>query len=91
MKLKRDYIEGIGDTLDLVPIGAWHGNGRKAGALCLARGTTLVSDCVSLTSCLACVFALLVPRDVVRVQDGGHRFWSARGMLASGAFRQCAV
>lgn len=22
---------GLGDTLDMVPIGAWHGNGRKAG------------------------------------------------------------
>lgn len=24
-------MDGLGDTLDLVPIGAWHGNGRKAG------------------------------------------------------------
>ncbi|WOK98011.1 DNA ligase 6 isoform X1 [Canna indica] len=31
LKVKRDYIEGLGDSLDLVPIGAWHGNGRKAG------------------------------------------------------------
>lgn len=31
LKVKRDYMEGLGDTLDLVPIGAWHGNGRKAG------------------------------------------------------------
>ncbi|KAF8316367.1 ATP-dependent DNA ligase [Clavulina sp. PMI_390] len=30
LKLKKDYVKGIGDTLDLVPIGAWHGNGRKA-------------------------------------------------------------
>ncbi|KAH7108064.1 ATP-dependent DNA ligase [Auriculariales sp. MPI-PUGE-AT-0066] len=30
LKLKRDYIDGLGDSLDLVPIGAWHGNGRKA-------------------------------------------------------------
>ncbi|KAI3618641.1 dna ligase [Moniliophthora roreri] len=30
MKLKRDYVSGIGDSLDLIPIGAWHGNGRKA-------------------------------------------------------------
>jgi DNA ligase-1 len=30
--LKRpDYLEGIGDSLDLVPIGAWWGQGRKAG------------------------------------------------------------
>lgn len=29
--MKKDYIEGLHDTLDLVPIGAWFGNGRKAG------------------------------------------------------------
>ncbi len=27
----RDYCEGLRDSLDLVPIGAWYGNGRKAG------------------------------------------------------------
>jgi DNA ligase-1 len=27
----QDYVEGLADTLDLVPIGAWWGNGRKAG------------------------------------------------------------
>jgi DNA ligase-1 len=26
-----DYLEGLGDSLDLVPIGAWWGTGRKAG------------------------------------------------------------
>ncbi|XP_057487838.1 DNA ligase 6 isoform X2 [Actinidia eriantha] len=31
LKVKKDYVEGLGDSLDLVPIGAWHGNGRKAG------------------------------------------------------------
>ncbi|XP_058087232.1 DNA ligase 6 [Magnolia sinica] len=31
LKVKRDYLDGSNDTLDLVPIGAWHGNGRKAG------------------------------------------------------------
>ncbi|OVA08141.1 DNA repair metallo-beta-lactamase [Macleaya cordata] len=31
LKVKRDYMEGLNDSLDLVPIGAWHGNGRKAG------------------------------------------------------------
>ncbi|KAF7729330.1 hypothetical protein EC973_004586 [Apophysomyces ossiformis] len=29
LKVKKDYIDGIGDTLDLIPIGAWYGNGRK--------------------------------------------------------------
>eukprot|EP00892_Ulva_mutabilis_P010605 jgi/Ulvmu1/7917/UM004_0149.1 len=31
LKLKKDYCEGLRDSLDLVPIGAWYGNGRKAG------------------------------------------------------------
>ncbi|KAL7281676.1 hypothetical protein ACG7TL_004993 [Trametes sanguinea] len=30
LKLKKDYVVGLGDSLDLVPVGAWHGNGRKA-------------------------------------------------------------
>ncbi|KAJ7975786.1 DNA ligase [Quillaja saponaria] len=31
LKIKRDYVDGLNDSLDLVPIGAWYGNGRKAG------------------------------------------------------------
>ncbi|GMH27223.1 hypothetical protein Nepgr_029066 [Nepenthes gracilis] len=31
LKVKRDYVDGLNDSIDLVPIGAWHGNGRKAG------------------------------------------------------------
>ncbi|CAG8446483.1 14397_t:CDS:2 [Funneliformis mosseae] len=31
LKVKKDYLDGIGDSLDVVPIGAWYGNGRKAG------------------------------------------------------------
>lgn len=30
LKLKKDYVANVGDSFDLVPIGAWHGNGRKA-------------------------------------------------------------
>lgn len=29
LKVKADYLAGMGDSLDLVPVGAWHGNGRK--------------------------------------------------------------
>ncbi|GJQ14037.1 hypothetical protein GpartN1_g5828.t1 [Galdieria partita] len=32
-KIKKDYVEGMSDTMDLVPIAAWWGNGRKAGWL----------------------------------------------------------
>jgi len=28
--VKRDYVAGYADTIDVVPIGAWFGNGRKA-------------------------------------------------------------
>jgi DNA ligase-1 len=31
---KRDYGV-LGDSLDLVPVGAWHGSGRKAGWWCV--------------------------------------------------------
>jgi DNA ligase-1 len=30
LKLKRDYVAGYADTIDVIPIGAWFGNGRKA-------------------------------------------------------------
>jgi DNA ligase 1 len=30
LKLKRDYVAGYADTIDVVPIGAWFGTGRKA-------------------------------------------------------------
>lgn len=31
LKLRKDYVSGMADTLDVVPIGGWWGNGSKAG------------------------------------------------------------
>lgn len=56
LKLKKDYVTDLGDTLDVVPIGAWHGNGRKAqwwSPVLLAIRDTSSERLVAICKCMS--------------------------------------
>jgi len=64
LKLKKDYVTGLGDTLDVVPIGAWHGNGRKAqwwSPILLAIHDTRTDRLVAMCKCMSGGLAMLCP------------------------------
>ena len=59
LKLKKDYVTGLGDSLDLVPIGAWHGNGRKAqwwSPILLAVWDSDAEKLVAVCKCMSGMF-----------------------------------
>ena len=64
LKLKKDYVTGLGDTLDVVPIGAWYGNGRKAqwwSPVLLALRDMRTDGLVAMCKCMSGEPAVLGP------------------------------
>jgi len=68
LKLKKDYVTGVGDTLDIIPIGAWHGNGRKVqwwSPILLALWDPDIGQPVAICKCMSgTVFAFGQFRDI---------------------------
>ena len=75
LKLKKDYVTGLGDSLDLVPVGAWHGNGRKAqwwSPILLAVWDPEAEKLVAVCKCMSGKFQR-PPADSVRTSVGTGR------------------
>ncbi|KXN91067.1 DNA ligase 3 [Leucoagaricus sp. SymC.cos] len=70
LKLKKDYVTGIGDSLDLVPIGAWYGNGRKVkwwSPILMSIYDERSGRFVAVCKCMS-VFAILTPMKDIRAR-----------------------
>lgn len=79
LKMKKDYVQGMQDSLDLVVIGAWHGNGRKVGWYRCATRRTL--------GAVPCWLMYQSSSSLLEGSQGfpplqGHRSWRSRVDLA---------
>lgn len=67
IKLKKDYVTTLGDSLDLIPIGAWHGNGRKArwwSPVLLAIYDRKLGKPVAVCKCMSGTKPILSPQNI---------------------------
>ena len=56
LKVKKDYNTSASDTIDLIPIGAWHGSGRKSkwwSPILLAARNPETGSLEAVTKCMA--------------------------------------
>jgi hypothetical protein len=63
LKLKKDYVTGIGDSLDLVPLGAWYGNGRKVkwwSPILMGLYDQKTGRCVAVCKCMSGKFTVSI-------------------------------
>lgn len=85
LKLKKDYIHGLGDSLDLVPIGAWHGNGRKAqwwSPILLALWDQDLGQFVAVCKCMSGMYilsakAVVADNEVIGFTDAFYKVGSS--------------
>jgi hypothetical protein len=56
LKLKKDYLAGVGDTFDVVPIGGFYGRGKRAGGS-FSRFIGLLTCCCDTVLQQLCVWA----------------------------------